>query len=270
MMVCFRTSFGTPEIRNEYQGKEDPKELMPVECAKLLGDPPSQEEVKGDGPTSVRVIRARKQFLTWLRLVIARSWLPDEEPQMVVIRDEFDGMDVIRCHWETKVGVVRVAQTATLFSLKITPPAEPGMGRTVEELIESSERICRDVFKSTGERWTGQGEIVKIPDLSEKIAAHLFGSGIVFTQSNQRPTFLLGRGKFAHELGVNLNVTAEEATRMARPDNEDWYECAQAWRYWFRMILWWNDGKSLGFYFPKDQAGPGDMGGSRERDRAWF
>lgn len=269
--ICSLQLFGAPEIRKEYQGKMHPKELMPAVYIKLFDFPSSDLQKLGNVDiASANVVSPREESIRWIHEVVDPSWLPDKELSFVFIRNEINDIDVVRCQWEKNRTIFQVAQTASLFTLKITPALNPGMGKRGNELIETSRQMCVDVFKRSGKRRTSQGEIVPIKDLSKKISSYLFSDGIIFEWSGQGSEFLLGRGKTAEEEGVKYVEDEEKFMDLDRPENPDWDKSRMAWNYWFRMVSWWNDGKSLGFYFPKNEdQDPLDFS-RRNIDHKWF
>lgn len=271
LAICPSNAMAGPRIIMEYQGKKHPWELIPkpyVDLFSLLSSP-IHKESNVDSITPA-VAYAQKEGMRWIKRVIDPAWWPPPHLSIIFIRDEHDGVDVMQCQWETNRFLIQVAQTATLFALKITPLRGSGLGQNVHENIEEAKRICVHVFNRSGERRTSQGRVVRIPNLSRKIATYLFNDGVVYVQSDQTGRYLVGRGQTAREARARRPRDEKEYLALECSENADWEKSAMAWRYWFRMVHWWSDGRVLGFYFPKDEAGPRPSGGSMTIDRKWF
>ncbi len=74
----------------------------------------------------------------------------------------------------------------------------------------------------------------------------------------------------AKEAGVRRPQNDEEAAREISASNPHWDESEFSFRYWFRMVNWWNDGKNVGFYFLKVEEGAWLPSYCGDIDRGFF
>ncbi len=207
-----------------------------------------------NGPNHVdsndnKVVWAKKQCTEWLNKVIAKQLLPDKDPEFIFIRDEFEGRDVVRATWEHNDYRIEVSQTASIFAIKISPLGNRTTGMDLAEKIENAKRLCLEIFNKTGYRWSADGDKVQVKDLNQKIATYSFRTELVKCLENDQSVW--GRPQTAHEASVSHPKDDAETRRQMDPNNPDWDYSSMSYNYWFRMVNWWNDGKSIGFYFLK-------------------
>lgn len=179
---------------------------------------------------------AEQQFTEWRDKVIDAAWQPKAKLKLTCVENEFDGRDVVRGAWEINGQAIEVVQTAGIFLIKITPLEFSPTSETDRE-FQKAKTLCSQIFAKSGTRWTGQGEAVTIPNLSEKIATHFSMETNVVRLSNE--SLLLG-----YPAGLQGKSEAGEA-------GADWFYSSDAKGYWFANIHWMTDGKSMAFFFEK-------------------
>lgn len=202
---------------------------------------------------SNEVARPKMQCLRWLKKVIAPSWLPPEDIKMFFIRSEFDERDVVRMAWQRNDYNIQVSQTGSIFTIKLTPIGNKNSGLNDSQKIEKTKQLCLKVFTDKGKRWDNEGNEVPVNDLSKKIVSYSFDTELIRHLKDDKSMF--GRPKTKHEAGVKSPQDDIEAIREKDPNNPNWDKTASSYRYWFRMVNWWNDGTSIGFYFLKVEEG---------------
>jgi hypothetical protein len=128
------------------------------------------------------------------------------------------------------------------------------------------------VFPESGRRYSyaDSGEPIKVPveNLAEKIALWSFADAKI--QYLEADDTVVG---FAPEPPAELLVerkTEEELRRELSPANPNWHTTQRSYDYWFRKICWWNDGRSIGFYFLKVEEGPRTPNYAAGFDRGFF
>lgn len=221
---------------------------------------PDQSVLEGPkrvGNDADKVVWPKKQCLGWLKKVLAPAWGPPKGATPIFIASEFDGRDVVRMAWEQKGYNIQVSQTASIFTIKLSPVDGKPTGVDAAQKIETARQLCLQVFAATGRRWgqdeTGGGIEVPVNNLSTKISAwsfrpelarHLKGDGAV-----------RGRPQRAHEASVRQPRNDDERLRERDPNNANWDQSWVSYAYWFRKVNWWNDGRSVGFYFLKVEEG---------------
>jgi hypothetical protein len=218
---------------------------------------PDSSVLKGPNRVShaaVEVTWPEKQCSGWLQKVLATGWLPSPGAEMIFIRDEFDGRDTVRIAWERNGYIIQVSQTASVFAMKLTPLGNRNTGADSREKTQNAKLLCAQVFAKEGYRWgSGAGTKVQIKGLSEKIASYSFRPELVRHLKDDKA--VCGRPQTMNEAGVKQPQNDVEALRERDPNNPNWDKTASSYSYWFRMVNWWNDGKSIGFYFLKVEEG---------------
>lgn len=111
------------------------------------------------------VLIAKNQCTRWLKTVLAPSWMPPEDAQMVFIRREFDGRDVVRLAWKAHKYRVEVSQTASVFAIRLSPLDGGDTGKNEQERFEAARQLCLKLFHDTGRRWDNQGNALPIREL---------------------------------------------------------------------------------------------------------
>mgnify|MGYP001600582603 CR=1 FL=1 len=231
-------------------------EILPAPVYRLIRWPDSSVL---NGPNRVNADAAevtwpKEQCSEWLHKVVGTSWLPPQVVEFIFIRDEFDDHDTARIAWEGNGYVIQVSQTASVFVMKFTPLEKGNTGADFQEKMKNARLLCARVFAEKGFRW-GPGVAAKVPikGLSEKIASYSFRPELVRYLKDDEA--VCGRPQTMKEAGVEPPQNDVEALRQRDPNNPNWDKTASSYNYWFRMVNWWNDGKSIGFYFLKVEEG---------------
>ena len=202
---------------------------------------------------AIEVAWPKRQCLEWINKVLAPSWLPNNAPELIFIKDEFDQRDVVHASWNVNDYKVEVSQTASIFALKVTPLGNRNTGMERADKIERAKRICLEIFNKTGYRWSADGDKVPVKGLNQKIAAYSFRTeSVKYIKDDQS---VWGTPQTMHEAGITNPKDDKERRRQMDPNYPDWDNSARSFDYWFRMVTWWNDGNSVGFYFLKAEAG---------------
>lgn len=231
-----------------------------------------------DGPNRVssdapEVAWPKKQCRAWVDKVLAPTWLPVQGAEWIFIREEFDGCDTVRITWPANGHSIQVSQTASVFAIKLTPIDQKTTGADPARKVENARRLCMRLFTQKGRRWsedeTGAPIEVEVDDLSNKIASWAFRQEHV--RRLEVDDSVCGRSGTAGEAGVRESEDDHERRRERKADNPNWESSSPSWNYWFRMVHWWNDGKSIGFYFLKVEEGSWSPSyGGDNMDRRFF
>ena len=253
-----------PSQASEHVNEVEPtklEEVIPLPVQKLFNWP-AQSVLRGSNridSSAAEVVYPKKQCLSWLRKVISPSWLPTEEIEFIFIRDEFDGRDVARISWQRNGYSIQVSQTASIFTIKMLPITNSSLGADKLQKTNKAQQICLNIFKETGVRWSedkqGVGIKVAIQDLSQKIASYSFQPELSLHLKDDGS--VCGRPKDIFEAKIQQPQPNDETEikEQRDPNNPNWENTAYAYKYWFRMVNWWNDGNSVGFYFLKVEEG---------------
>lgn len=252
--------FGT--VRASKNGKVEPtklKQVLPLAVQKLFTWP-SQSILKGEGRVggeSAEILYPKKQCLLWLKKTFSPLWLPGDEIDFIFIRDEFDGRDVVRASWERNGYSIQVSQTASIFTIKLTPVKNVGLGVDKRQKTDKTKKVCLDIFNDVGMRWTldeiGARTKVEIKGFNKKIASYSFKPELSKHLKDDNSAW--GRPKTKLEAKVKRPTDEDEYKKQIDPNYPDWENTEFAYNYWFRKINWFNDGKSMGFYFLKVEDG---------------
>ena len=257
-MVLFTMKIAYCGSEKNAANKSDPTRLDQVIRPPMdkLFQWPAQSVLSGPNrinSNDISVAWPKKQCTEWINKVIAKQWLPDKNPDFIFIRDEFDGRDVVRATWEANNYRVEVSQTASILALKVSPLESQTTGMDHTEKIENAKHVCLGIFNKTGYRWSADGEKVPLKNLNKKIETYPFNPELI--KYLEDDLAICGRPQTVHEAGVSSPKDDAEAQRQMDPNNLDWSNSSNSYRYWFRMVNWWNDGKSVGFYFLKVEEG---------------
>jgi hypothetical protein len=138
--------------------------------------------------------------------------------------------------------------------------------------------ICGEVFLKSGERHTGQLEMVPVPDFHKKILDWSFRADTTQEVTNHS-RLLVGWPNYDHaevEAEIRRTSGTNEAEVQATikiidsKDNADWYKSRFAWNFWFRNIRWFADQDRIVVFFLKDENGPVPCDFSTARGDSWF
>src|SRR3989304_4468050 len=115
----------------------------------------SPKRVSGDESSWIALVKSSS--IEWVRKVLNPTWLPEEnkyiEDNFIMIRNEFNEVDVTHVQWTKNGYNIKVSQTASIITIKFTPLQSKGMGETVEQKREFAKSLCRQIFTNTGMRY---------------------------------------------------------------------------------------------------------------------
>ncbi len=244
---------------------------LPNPAVLMLFRWPDQAVLTGEkavDPRSTRVAAQGKMARKWIEKVLDASSLPPENTELFFIREEFLNRDVIRAKWERDGYRFEVAQTASIFTLKVIPAEAAKTGEDQAQRFEFAKQMCRRIFNRKGRMWgldaQGTGKPVPVLQLNEKIELFSFdGSNVRQTASDK---VVIGRPSKMNDESIRPDARPQGVS-----DDGANEESRETWKYWFRNVNWWNDGNAVGFYFLKSD-GPGSWIPSfvGEIDRNWF
>lgn len=208
----------------------------------------------------------KQNSVRWIKKAIDGNWLPSEEIPTILIRQEFDGRDVVRSKWKTINGFdIEVSQTASLFVLKVIPSNTALATGAIDR--PKARVLFQDVLAKIGERRTGQGIPVRIDNLSHKIGRFSVDEARI---KQLKEGIIIGVAKDMKTAGVSLPKDDLAAGEEQSPTNQNWENTAEAYHYWFRQIHWWTDGKQLAMFFMKTENGTWLPNYSGDIDINWF
>lgn len=206
-----------------------------------------------DGSSKVAV----DHVLRWINRTISPTWRPAKpavlRASLVMIRGEDKTPDIVRTTWSKDDYEIEVSQTLTVMVIKITPKAGTDMGKTLDEKIAYARNICSQVFADRDKRQS-VGKTVPVTQIVAKVCKYSFRPDLVRELSDG----IVGMPITRQQAGVvrPRRPASETIAAMARADNPTWDRSFLSWSYWWRHVAWWHDGASVGFFFPKYEAGP--------------
>jgi hypothetical protein len=187
-------------------------------------------------------------LVEWTNRVLAASWLPPRDTDIFVTPDELDRRGVTRMTWESHGYSIEVATGGLMFVMRVTPiNKKDRMGEDPTEKLNIAKDLCLSMFRDKSTEGTP-----RVEHLASKIASASFDKSTVINADNG---ILIGRPKTKAQEGVQSPKTEEQNIKEQSPDNPNWFDTGYAWRFWFRNVCWWNDGKSLVVYFKMKMAG---------------
>lgn len=216
------------------------------------------QRVRGD--ENGHIAYAKENSIEWIAKVLAPAWLPEDkrwlEDRLIMLRDAFGECDVTRVAWEKNGYAIQVSQMAGIIAIKLTP-LEAKNHDTPEQKRAFAAELCSKVINSTGMRWGGEGQgpqaRVPVKDLPKKILRYCFQPESVrqFTDGTVAGVCLEpSREQLEQRPRDREGMGAEH-----RADNPNWDESVISWGYWWRHVGWWCDGKSVGLFTLKTEAG---------------
>jgi hypothetical protein len=245
--------------------------VLPAPVLMLFHSPDAAGKSGGQivDPSAREVASPKKRAWEWIYKVVDTSWRPSTNTEMAFLRKEFLDRDVVRIMWDRNGYHIEVAQTASIFTMKLVPQGAANMGSESESRLEFARQLCRQVFNREGRLWgqdaQGAGRAVAISGLSEKIVEYSFD--ITKMKQLSADKVVIGVAKSMKDEGVDSPAPREEPSGVVALNEKS----KEAWHYWFRNVNWWNDGQAVGFYFLKVD-GPGAWVPSfvGEIDKNWF
>ncbi len=214
----------------------------------------------------VSVKEARDQALDWLQKTIDRSWLPKScEP--IFIRSEFDGRDVVRARWVSNGFVLEASQTASILAIRLTPEPQREMGAGRTQRLEKARETASQLFVKQARCRNDQGEVIAVDALSDVIMAESFRDERALALEDGT---VVGRPFRPGPPGMRAATAEVNSIGQGPAETSGETNAVRTWAYWFHDVHWWNDGKSVGFYFFKLEGGPWIPDFSNTRDAIWF
>jgi hypothetical protein len=222
---------------------------IPVLIKKLVAEPSSKTIAERSvSPSATNVIDAVKDAKRWIENVIDREWLPEKLDPLCIDR-EFEGTGTIRHEWKKAGCSLKVIQTKNSFTLVIRLEAEKNARPSKEYRLSSYRKICLQVLAKTGERRTGQGKIVPIPEFNKKIVSYSFDP--LKTSITNVNDVLSGKPIMTATDSSILTGTESEINEQINKMEADWFNSPLAFEYWFRHIYWVADNEQIIIYFKK-------------------
>jgi hypothetical protein len=213
------------------------------------------------------VLYAKQSSSEWNKIVLADSWLPLPDAEIVFLKREFEiterdsnghsvpfEVDTARVRWERNGYDIEVSQVSSVVAIKFTPIDEKDTGRDKPSRYEYAKELCQKAFNPKG------AMVQPIPDFKKKLISYTFDSAKMRELPGDKA--VVSDPKSMKDEGVDeAEFTSEDGllsfySKKGEDRIEQLLVQPIAWEYWFRQIHWWNDGKSVGFYFFK-VSGPG-------------
>ena len=210
-----------------------------------------------DSDTTYPVQFAKTSSGDSIRKVLDPSWQPPKDTKPYLIRHEFESRDTMRLRWLKDNYIVQVAETSSIFTIKITPRDGSDLGTDSVARTAIARQLCLDVFAKEGIRYTVKGDLVKIHDLNRKIASVSFDPMSIKSLDQGATSWgePKGQPRDGTQIAADPAETVEKRSRDDDPANPNWIYTDRAWLYWFHLVFWENDGKSVGFYLAKMSGG---------------
>ncbi len=244
----------------------------------VIGGP---NDVSRDKSRDVRL--ARKMSAIWIRKILSPDWLPREQTplgaNLIMIRNEFGDFDVSHVQWATNGYVIKVSQTAGIFAVKLTPLDNNSVPETPEEKREFAKALGAQIFNNTGMRYgiryslNKEGKRIKkrlkvpVKDLAAKICDYSFRAEL----TREYPDGIVGLAARKEDEGITGNSPDRDVVEQENlEDNPNWHKLRYSWGYWWRHVCWWHDGKSIGFFTLKTEAGSWAADYSDNFGTGWF
>jgi hypothetical protein len=228
-----------------------------------------EHRVKSDLPA---VASRKTDALEWIDDVLDTRWLPPKSARVICLRKEFEDRDTIRVAWNHCGFHLEASQTFSAMALRITPSCKAGTGNNLAKRVGYARELAKKLFNDKAYMLALDGQMgprIPIDRVKERIVSFSFLPDK--TRQLPRDKVVMGFEKSIEDNGFFPAFAYIEDEQSKDPVKGT----AQATWYWFRNIRWWNDGKSVGFYFLKlngpgpvviSYCGMGDFGA----DRDWF
>lgn len=229
--------------------------LVGPEVLKLSGWPDESvlARSKMESTGTSRAMIAKTEGRNWIGRVLAPSWLPPKHTEMFFSPSETRHQDVFRMKWQSNDYEIEVSQTERILVMRLIPSDNKGTGANADDRLKTAHDICLKVFTDVGRWWCPEiSDSVPVSDLAQKIASYSFSSSTTRTLEGG---ILFGRPKTREDEGVKRLQADNERVKEQMADNPMWDKSHESWRYWFRKVYWWNDGKSVVILLMKKERG---------------
>jgi hypothetical protein len=192
-------------------------------------------EEKQVASTNDIVSRATRDSNDWLSEVFNPAWRPQGDEEIVFLKKEFEGRDVVRIRWKVEGACVTVSQTRSVFVLNVTIP------RDIQEQLRASDNIF-------------------VPSYSKNLIRMML-------PKERKPDYpRLGSGRPENIADIATWILPKHSTitlsdgavvccrRLVSPElssGKSWYTMS-----WFEVMGCWTDGVNLVLYFEKTRPPP--------------
>src|SRR4030042_6840042 len=247
-------------------------EAMPARVVHLFNYWPDASVLSGPnrmlGNENRWIALVKKESIDWIKKVLNPAWLPETkdylQDNLIMVRNEYDEFDVTRVQWTKNRYIIKVAQTASIITIKFTPIESTNVGETTEQKREFAKALCRQIVNSSGIRYgirhvvDKKGKLVKRPinvavkNLAAKICGYFFRAEL----TREFPDGVIGVAPTPEQEGIPWTPRdGNDVNARNLEDNPNWDKSWSSWGYWWRHVCWWNDGKSIGFFMLRKEAG---------------
>jgi len=212
------------------------------------------------GDENACIARAKKHSIEWIKKFLNPKWLPEGrtwlEDNLIMLHNEAGPIDTTRVRWEKNGYEIQVSQTLCIIAVKLTPLETKDMGNKIDQKRIFAADLCSRIVNETGLRYgldeKNQPVMVTVTGLPDKIRKYSFQPEHTHQYANsavagvspampmeKRPTSRDGR----------------DIDKENRVGNLNWDDSLSSWAYWWRHVCWWCDGKSVGIFALKEEAG---------------
>jgi len=197
---------------------------------------------------------ASDRTLSWIQTIISPEWLPENPEKMLrsklfLLRQAFDGLDASYVEWEKSGYRFRVSQTRTIIYIEVTP--------TSGKIAENDMGAMRKASRELAAKLIADKPEVKIRHIADDVNVAVGG-----TKS------ILLRSCFDEAVVKQFDdgIVSQPAKPNPKIEND-----ASRLHFWWGIMGWWTDGRTLGLFTPKayfTQSG-GDYTAD-EMDKHWL
>lgn len=216
---------------------------------------PSEEIISSEkrvlADKNIDALRAYRTSIGWIQKVLSKDRLPTDpnylKNNLIMIEDEYGLIDATHVRWENNNCKIEITQTKTVFSAKLTPLGAVTIADTSaakKQLVRSKLLELLSEYVDIEKRGPVDSEIVR---------------------KNIMPILLKSSVDEANIYDSN-NVTYSRCKKPNAEDKED----SLNFRYWWRRVNWWTNGKSIGIYTLKTEGGAWKAGYGSKLDENWF
>jgi hypothetical protein len=224
------------QSNSRLRNAKDVKTALPEKVVKLMSWPtPEQRAKKTVGhEVSEETRGAVYSSIEWIRTIIRQKWLPPRPEdvlgsKLLLFKGAFNGLDASYIEWERNGYCFRVSQTSTVIYIAITAKKGRLTEANVEAMRKASRELAAEMIKGTPEAMIPNG----VRDLNV---------------APQGTKAILMRSCFDDALveGFKDGIVA----KPARIDSRDYLD-AQRESFWWGIMRWWTDGRTLGLFTVK-------------------
>ncbi len=258
MFTIFLTAFGSMWVRaQEVLVSEPPSSLrkvLPGQVAQLASWPTAEQRARTavQPMASQETIRAGHRSIAWIQKIIDPQWLPDNAEdtllaKLVLLEKAYDGLDTSHVEWESNGYHLRASQTRTVFYVSITPTRGTIVVGDAEAQREACFQLAWKVINEIPVVMRSWGKDAKIAERGTK--------AIIKEKSFDKAKI----EQFEHGL-VAAPAQVEFGDRLDSSRTD----------FWWRIVGWWTDGRTLGLFTVKSEGGAWAAGYGSAMDAYWF